>query len=318
MASHLEDERITATLRPTAHFDFKRSLESLQVSGAGDLSDEISTENGWLQRPVKLNGQGFLVRVDGSKSSPEEPQLTVTLLAADENENPPTAQDLEAAVENLNRRFCLDLNMDEVREALAVNEYGEQLVAKFWPSRPANLPGAWEGLIKTVLSVQIYPGLAKSLQQALLDFYGEKVHFEGKAYHLFPTVEKLANVLPEELLPLRFSRQKAKYIPGIAEMIFNEPEKYDWERLRSVSGEEASATLDALPGVGVWTASYCAMRALAHPDVFIDEEGLRKTLSQAYDRRAVISQQEANKLVEVFKPFRSFACYYTYMLMYNA
>jgi hypothetical protein len=48
------------------------------------------------------------------------------------------------------------------------------------------------------------------------------------------------------------------------------------------------------------------------------EEGLRKTLANVYDRRAMISVTETEKLMEIFAPYRSIACYYTYMLMYNA
>ena len=307
-----------AILRPTAPFDFKQSLNFMRNSGANDLNDSFGPEDNWLERPVSLDGQPFLVRLTNNTEDVQTPSLQLSVRASDDSDQLPDAKVIEAAAEWANRRFFLDVDMEAVREVLAVNDYGESLVGKFWPSRPVNLPGAWEGLLKTVVSVQIYPGLAQRLQRGLLDLYGEAVRFRGQSYHLFPTAAKLAAIGPDELLTMKFSRQKASYLPGIAQMVLAEPQKYDWEAVRQLSGEAAVAVLDDLPGVGAWTASYCAMRALPHLDVITKEEGLRKALANAYDRRAVISPAETEQLMAVFAPYRTFACYYTYMLMYNA
>jgi 3-methyladenine DNA glycosylase/8-oxoguanine DNA glycosylase len=307
-----------AVVRPTAPYNFRQSLKSLRDSGAADLNDSFGEENNWIERPVQLNGRAFLLRLTDASPSPEAPALNLTLLADDKAEAAPGAAELEAATEWANRRFLLDVDMQAVRETLAVDQYGEELVVRYWPVRPANLPSAWEGLLKTVISNQIYPGLAVKLLRALLDFYGEAARFEGKEYRFYPTAERLAILLPEDLLDKRFSRQKARFVPGIAQAVMDEPEKFSWERLRQIDSEEAIATLDELPGVGPWTAHYVAMRGLPHLDVFVDEEGLRKTLATAHDRRAGISSEEAAKLMKIYRPYRSFACYYSYMLMYAA
>lgn len=303
----------TATIYPNGSFDFKEATAFLRDSGASDLLDSIGPEDAWLERPLRLQQGVFLVRL-----SPLNEALQLTVTPTDDAEQPPDEAIMHEAAEWANRRFFLDVDMVAVKQVLDVDEFGAAAVGRFWPSRPVNLPDAWEGLLKTVISVQIYPGLAQTLQRALLDFYGDKAIFNGQTYQLYPTPQKLADVLPEELMPLRFSRQKARYVPGIASAIVAEPEKYDWETLRHKPGREAVAILDELPGVGPWTASYCAMRALPHLDVMTDEEGLRKTLSRYYDRRATLSPEEAQKLMEKFAPYRTFACYYTYMLMYRA
>ncbi len=307
-----------AVLRPTAPFDFKQSLTFMRNSGANDLNDSFGPDDSWLERPVSLHGQPCLVRLTNTTGDVQTPKLQLSVRASDDSDQIPDTKVLEAATEWANRRFFLDVDMSAVREVLAVNEYGESLVGKFWPSRPVNLPEAWEGLLKTVISVQIYPGLAQRLQRGLLDVYGAAVRFGGQTYRLFPTAARLAAIQPDELLTMKFSRQKASYLPGIAQMVLAEPRKYDWDALRQLPGEAAVAILDELPGVGAWTASYCAMRALPHLDVITKEEGLRKTLASAYDRRAIISPAETEQLMAVFAPYRTFACYYTYMLMFNA
>jgi DNA-3-methyladenine glycosylase II len=313
---------VSTRLHPTPPYDFKQALQFLQNSGAHDLNDSFGTEPDsaqiWLERPVSLQGKAFLIRLSNLSDDINAPAIQLRVQAEDSSEATPSLAEVELLVTKINRRFWLDLDMQLVRETLMVNEYGEQLLSRFWPSRPTNLAGPWEGLLKTVISVQIYPGLAQRLQRSLLELYGQRVYFDGKEYHLFPTAEKLVTLTPDELLTMKFSKQKARYLPGIAEMVLANPTKYDWERLHNAPGVEAVAALDDLPGVGEWTASYCAMRALPHLDVMTKEEGLRKTLANAYDRRAVVSVTETEKLMEIFAPYRSIACYYTYMLMYNA
>lgn len=313
-----EADNLTALLYPSSPYIFRNSINSLRESGAADLNDSFGENNEWIERPVQLNGRPFLLRLADDGGEADAPRLRLSIQSDDNAETPPLLTDLEAAAEWANRRFWLALDMQAVREALIVNEYGEELAAKYWPARPAQLPSAWEGLLKTVMSVQIYPGLATRLQQALRDVYGEKASFGGKEYHFYPSPEKLVNITPDELLALRFSRQKARYLPGIAQAITDKPEKFNWERLRQLPAEQAVAILDDLPGVGTWTAHYIAMRGLPHLDVFVDEESLRKALSASYNRRTLLSQPEASRLMQVFSPYRSFACYYTYMKMYSA
>jgi 3-methyladenine DNA glycosylase/8-oxoguanine DNA glycosylase len=308
---------VTAVLRPTTYFDFKNALEFIKASGAEDKADKLDTANLRLERAILLDGKPFLVRLTALSSDEQAPALGLELQADDHADHPPSQSHVSGAAEWANRRFFLDVDMHAVREAIAVNEYGEDLANRFFPARPVNLSNAWDGLLRTVIANQIYPGLAARLQQGLLDLYGRIVHFEGKEYRFFPAPEKVAAIAHDELTAMKFSRQKAGFLPGIAQKLLAEPEKYDFERLRTLPAETAVAILDELPGVGEWTAHYVAMRGLPHQDVFINENGLRKTLAAHYDRRAETAEGMAT-LTKVFSPYRSFACYYTYMLMYSA
>jgi 3-methyladenine DNA glycosylase/8-oxoguanine DNA glycosylase len=248
----------------------------------------------------------------------QEGAIDLTLLADDQSGDIPQEETVGQAVEFASRRFWWELDMAAVRETLSVNDYGRDLVARYWPMRPANLAGPWEGLLRTVISNQIYPGLAVRLQRALLDFYSESsAVFLGQSYKFYPPAERVAEIMPDDLLGLRFSRQKARYIPGLAQKLLDQPERYDWQRLKELPGVEAVATLDELPGVGPWTAHYVAMRGLPHADIFVDEAGLRKTLAVGFDRPPDISAEEAAGLAAPFAPFRSLACYYSYMKMYH-
>lgn len=311
---------VRARLSLTAGIDFHQQLESLRYSGANDILDTFGQDDSgeWLERPVMLGERPFLLRLTGLPATEGASFVELSLIADDRSGEPPSEAEVHPAIEFATRRFWWKLDMAEVRKALIVNEYGQDLVGRYWPNRPANLAGPWEGLLRTVISNQIFPGLAVKLQKSLVEFYSESAAtFQGKPYKFYPSVERIADIAPDDLLGLRFSRQKARYIPGLAQMLLDKPDRFEWEKLKALPGAEAVAILDELPGVGPWTAHYVAMRGLPHADVFIDEAGLRKTIAVGFNRPPDISGEEAARLATAFAPYRSMACYYSYMKMYQ-
>ncbi len=310
------ERAIIALLRPEGVFDMRQSLEGLKVSGALDALDRLSDDMSELERPILLSDRPFLLRITDLSTSIQEPQIAIVLYADDRTQERPSEAHIKQAAELVNRRFFLDIDMERVREALSVNDYGEDLSTSFWPARPANLGGPWDGLLRTIISTRIFPGLAKRLQDGLIQSYGSVAYFNGQEYAFFPSPERLASVSPDELTAMKFSRQKADYVPGIAQMIVAEPTKFDFERLRNLPSEEAVAILEELPGVGPWIARYTLMRSLAHQDVFVDEGGIRKTLIAGMGLRGLSTTKELVNLTKAYAPYRTFACYYTYMKMY--
>ena len=74
---------------------------------------------------------------------------------------------------------------------------------------------------------------------------------------------------------------------------------------RGADREQTRERLLALPGVGPWTASYIAMRALGDPDAFpATDLGLRRALAQhglASDANSMAARAEA------WRPWRAYA-----------
>lgn len=69
--------------------------------------------------------------------------------------------------------------------------------------------------------------------------------------------------------------------------------------------EETVHRLEALPGVGEWTAQYVAMRALGEPDAFpASDLGIRKALGRA-GRPASLADVRAR--AEGWRPWRAYA-----------
>ena len=64
--------------------------------------------------------------------------------------------------------------------------------------------------------------------------------------------------------------------------------------------DEIRRRLEALPGIGPWTASYVSLRALGDPDVFLPTDiGVRNALR---DIGAESSPKAASQLAELWRP----------------
>lgn len=300
---------ISGIVRASKGFDFTQSLKFLDDSGANDRLDVFDTEGGLLQRAMLLNDSPYLVTL----SAQDGRDLEVTVQAPD-SENAPDETILQSAVDWANRRFWLDIDMEAVKSALAGDDYGDMLVDSFAPMRPANYASAWEALLISVTHAQVYSGLARKLDDTLAEVFGTKAIFDDDTYYVTPRPFDLLPAIEEELKGMRFSRQKASYLTRIPQTIMDESSTYDFLAMREQDGQAVVATLKKLHGVGAWTSQNVAMRGLPHADVFIDEKSTRKAIAPFYYRNLdAITDKNFQETVARFAPYRSFACYYTYM-----
>lgn len=309
----LDSKRVQIVLNSSEHFSFSQALDSLAGSGALSVLDTLNDDKSMLKRMQRLGDDVFKLEV----TSPDDQRVAVVIQPTDSAPavSEETAHQIAALV---NRRFFLDINMEDVRDTLNVNTYGKEIIELCWPVRPVNYGGAWEALLKSIVHAQIFPGLAKQLDDALRMNYGERVEFDEELVPMLPRPVELVRANEETLRDMRFSRQKASYLTTIADTLLEEESTYDFERLRKLPGDEAVATLRELKGVGAWTSQNVAMRGLPHTDVFIDEKTTRATLAPYYgDRDDSISKKQVKEAAAEFAPFRSFACYYTYMKHFN-
>jgi DNA-3-methyladenine glycosylase II len=302
-------------LTPPTDWTLREALDQIIDSGATDALERVDSERHWIERYVLCDDVPLLSRLE---SIPDDPlHLRLTLQSADDAPAAPSTAQVEWMVAEYTRRFCWDVDMDLVRTALERTEYGAALAARFLPLRPVNDADAWSTLVRIVVSNQIYPGLATKLNQTLREQYGARARFNGEWVHFYPYPDVLAEVQPDDLRPLSFSRQKADYLPAIGDAVAANPEQYDWQRLRTVSPAEVLTTLQALYGVGTWTAHYVAMRGVAHHDIFIDDKTTRQMVGVGHGKGEKINDSTFAKLTSPFAPYRSFACYYAFTAHYN-
>lgn len=191
-------------------------------------------------------------------------------------------------------RAMLDLDA----EPMAINM---ALHSSFPNGDGVRVPGTVDGFelaVRAVLGQQITVAAARTLGSRLVEALGERIEtpIEGLD-RLFPTPAALADADPDLLGRLGIVRQRQGAMQALAREIRD-------GRLRLHSGADVPSTLvalQALPGIGDWTAQYIAMRALRWPDAFPSGDvALQKALGVSGAKAAAIASQ-------AWQPWRSYS-----------
>jgi AraC family transcriptional regulator of adaptative response / DNA-3-methyladenine glycosylase II len=187
--------------------------------------------------------------------------------------------------------FDLDADPEAIADALGSDPLiGDRVRANPGLRVPGHADPA-ELAVRAVIGQQVSVAAARTIAGRLVAAYGEPLDRPvGSVTHLFPTPAVLAALSPEDL-PM--PRARARALTGLAAALAGG---------ELVLGRDA---LLALPGIGPWTASYVAMRALGDPDAFLPTDlGVRRALERlGVDGSPAAAQATAER----WRPYRAYA-----------
>ena len=201
-------------------------------------------------------------------------------------------RDLTAAVARSRRLLDLDADPVSISSQLAQDGPLAQLVR----GRPGlRVPGCVDGFelgVRAIVGQQVSVPAARTVLGRLAASYGEPLpEPDGRLTHRFPSAAALAEVDPAALA---FPRARARALGSLARLSADGELRLD----AGTDAAEALEMLSGIPGVGPWTASYVAMRALGDPDVFLPGDvGIRHALARL----------DAPAADEDWRPWRSYA-----------
>ncbi len=209
-------------------------------------------------------------------------------------------RDLGAAVERCRRLLDLDADPIAVDDHLGADEMLGTSVRR----RPGmRVPGGVDGVeisVRAVLGQQVSVASARILAARLVARCGEELPgslADTELTHLFPRSFAIAAELEDFPIP----RARREALRGLTGALASDDIALD----PGVDRVEAERRLVELPGIGPWTASYIAMRALGDPDAFLPTDlGVRRAVSRlghADDARSVAA------LAERWRPWRAYA-----------
>ena len=152
--------------------------------------------------------------------------------------------------------------------------------------------------------------MAIALEEKLVEKFGDRLEMDGEDYFAFPMPQKIAGASVDEIQQVGLSRRKAEYIRGAAELIV--AGKLDLERLKSQKdAEEIIRELDAVRGIGVWTAELTMLRGMHRLDMLpADDLGIRRVISTYYCGGRGIKAAEAREIAEAWKRYKGLAAFY--------
>jgi AraC family transcriptional regulator, regulatory protein of adaptative response / DNA-3-methyladenine glycosylase II len=206
---------------------------------------------------------------------------------------------LPAILARLRRQF--DLATDPVAIASALST--DPQLAPLLAARPGlRVPGAWSGFevaVRAILGQQITVTAASRLAARLVAAFGTPVEGEDGSSRAFPEPAALAEA---DVASLGMPRARAGAITALARAAAGDERLFEPGR----GLDEAVAALCALPGIGVWTAQYIAMRVLRESDAFPSADiGLLRAMTPPGGTRptpAVLAER-----AEAWRPWRAYA-----------
>ena len=254
-----------------------------------------SWDGATYRRSLRLSHGNAVIAVSPGPSAPGPNAVMCTLYLDN-------VADAQAAVQRCRRMLDLDADPDTVESHFADDPLLSTLIRKRPGLRSPGHPDGVELLTRAVLGQQVSVKGARTLAARLVAAIGKPlaVPVEGVT-HTFPSAEAIAGCATGD-----FAMPSAR-----ARALINACRQLAAGNIVIDAGsdrDEISRQLEALPGIGPWTASYVALRALGDPDVFLPTDiGVRNALRLL---GAESSPRDAATLAESWRPWRSYALHH--------
>src|SRR5262249_11657998 len=279
---------VSIRMRLPRDFDFPWLLEFLGARGVPGMEEIVG---GAYRRSLRLRGQAIAfelqVRQDGAQA-----QVLLARLAGN--------IERQVARKLLIRMFDLDADLAEFRSAIQADAFMRDLVRQ----RPAmRLPiyiDPFEGIVRAVCGQQVSLAAARTVTGRLVQRYGTVAPLiSGRALQVFPDPGTLASVPVATLRNIGLTNAKASAIRTVANALIEG--SLCVEALRAEPPALVRDTLESLPGIGPWTASYIQMRVFGDRDAFpASDLGIAKALKET-------NKEAAEKRSLAWQPWRAYA-----------
>ncbi len=204
-------------------------------------------------------------------------------------------------------RELFDLDADPLR--IAAHLASDPLLAAEVAAAPGlRMPGAWDRFelaLRAVLGQQVSVAGASTLSGRIARRFGDAVvtPFAGLD-RTAVAPEVLVHADLADIAAIGMPRSRANTVRELARFAAG-------GGLRMAPGtacDEAVALLDAVPGIGPWTAHYIALRALRYPDAFpAGDLGLRKALGLLEGLAVVPTEAALERRSATWRPWRAYA-----------
>lgn len=281
---------LTLSLPYRAPYDWEAMLNFLSTRAIPGVE---CIANGAYRRTILLNGHPGWVEVSHAE---KRCALSATIAFNDVSQLP-------VIIARLRRLFDLSADPKAIGAALS----SDLRLAPLVSSRPGlRVPGAWdefEVAVRAILGQQITVTAATRLAGKLVAAFGMAMPDctqPAGLTHLFPTATQLVS---QDIAPIGMPRTRSAAIVRLAEATISDPRLFG-----PCQGlDEAVARMQALPGIGEWTAHYIAMRAMRESDAFpASDAALMRLLSENEPTR--ISARAMLTRAQMWRPWRAYAC----------
>jgi DNA-3-methyladenine glycosylase II len=256
-------------------------------------------EDGKIFKLLNIEGVPVLFSIQGKDN-----HLQIEVLHGD-----PSKAGKEVMVQYVREWFDLETDLKPFYSLAKSDALLKGLVKEYRGYRIVGQPDLFESLVWAVLGQQINLAFAYTLKQRFVETFGERMEVNRQSYYIFPSASRVAQLSPDSLLALQFSRQKAAYTIGIARA-FAEG-NMSKEKLRGLPLKEAKEELISIKGIGNWTANYALMKTFRYPDAFpLEDAGLHNAIRNQLGLKSKPSLERVKKIFKKYKGWEAYATLY--------
>lgn len=191
------------------------------------------------------------------------------------------------------------------RQLSAADPILAALIARHGPCQlGARRRDAFHTLCTSIISQQLSAKAADTIQGRVQTLLRANPHLRPAHF---------ASVPHEALRACGLSNAKARWMVEIARRV--RAKEFSFRRLARLDDEAAIEALDALPGIGRWSAEMYLIFALDRLDIFaMDDVGLRRGVNRLYGKGRPLSDRRTLQITRAWAPWRSVASWYLWRL----
>jgi DNA-3-methyladenine glycosylase II len=289
------------TIQATAPFDFDLSA---QIFGSGD-GQIRSYKDGVFSVVLRLNGRLVLAKA-ANAGTVEKPKIAVELKST----VPLTGDDVQRAREAVkfifNLGFPLGSFYEEIKSNLSMSSIAKQLYGLKNPTTPT----VFEALVDSIVEQQISIKVARTIEERLVKKFGDNLVLDGETFYACPSPQNIAAACISDIQACGLSQRKAEYIWNAAKLIADG--KLDLEGYKTQRDPDLIISeLDAIKGIGVWTAELTMLRGMQKLDALpADDFGIRRVISRYYCGGRPIKAAEARQIATGWGVWKGLAAFY--------
>lgn len=166
--------------------------------------------------------------------------------------------------------------------------------------RPVCFLSAWEAATSFVIGQRISMRQGATVKRWLAANAGDAIELtEGRTVHAFPSPAQLRALADVPGI----SAEKVRWLHGLAEAALDGA--LDTDLLRAMPEPAALAHLEALPGIGPWTATGVLMRGCGVADAVPLADGISRTaVTASYDFESEVTDAEWLRIADRWRPYR--------------
>jgi DNA-3-methyladenine glycosylase II len=276
-------------------FDFALSLEFARCT-----KFEIENSDGSvaLRKILDINGHPCFIKIDctGGVNNPGAHVHWEALNGGSIRS--------DIIVGMVKRILSADVKVDQFYKVGEKSGRFRKIIEQYYGLKPILTPTVFESAAWAIMGQQVNLNFAHILKNRLVENYGREYKLDGYAYSLFPGPDKIGRADVASLTSMQFSERKAEYIIDLAREVSSG--RLELDLLTQMKYDEALERLQAIRGIGVWSANYILMRGAGHLNCLpLGDSGLHRAIKKLYRLKELPDNTKVMQSAQKFAPFRS-------------